>query len=234
MSPIRSAFLRGFAHALPFLLVIPAFGALYGVLATDAGLSLFETVAFSLAVFAGASQFAALQLMQDQAPVLIILIAALAVNLRMMMYSVALAPHLGAAPVGLRAVVAYFLVDQSFALSLAEYDKRPLMGLAEKLAYFFGTVLPLTAMWNGSVVVGAVMGRAIPQDAGLDFALPITFMALVAPSITTRAHVAAVAVAMLGSLALWFLPYGTGVVVAGACGMAAGALVEFWGERTAA
>lgn len=216
---------------MPFILVIPAFGALYGVLATDAGLNLFETFAFSLAVFAGASQFAALQLMQEQAPLMVILIAALAVNLRMMMYSVALSPHLGGAPLGLRAVMAYFLVDQSFALSQADFDKRPDQDLAGKGAYFFGTVVPITVMWNGSVLVGALMGRAIPPEAGLEFALPITFLALVAPSMTTLAHLLAAGVAMAGSLALWFLPYGTGVLVAAGCGMAVGALTEIWAER---
>ena len=75
---------------------------LFGVLSAEAGLGPWETQIFSVAVFAGASQLAALQLMQDQAPVLVILATGLAVNLRMMMYSVALAPHFGAAPLGLR------------------------------------------------------------------------------------------------------------------------------------
>lgn len=206
---------------------------LFGLLASEAGLSLVEVMAFSLSVFAGASQFAALQLLQEQAPVIVILATSLAVNLRMMMYSVALSPHLGAAPLGLRAVVAYFLVDQSFALSMAEYDRRPEMTLAEKLAFFFGVVAPITVMWNISTLIGARMGRVIPDSFALDFALPITFLAMVSPMVTTFAHGVAAGVAVVLALALWFLPYGTGVLVAGAAGMATGALVEVWQGRKA-
>lgn len=98
MTPTLRSFLRGATDAAPFLVVIVPFAMVFGVLATDARLNLFEIMAFSVAVFAGASQFAALKLLQDNAPVLVILATALAVNLRMMMYSVAISPHFGAAP----------------------------------------------------------------------------------------------------------------------------------------
>jgi predicted branched-subunit amino acid permease len=219
---------------LPFFIVILHLAMLFGLLASEAGLNLFEVMSFSVVVFAGASQFAALQLLQDQAPVLVILATSLAVNLRMMMYSVALAPHLGAAPLGTRAVISYFLVDQSFALSLAEYQKRPEMSIAEKLAYFAGTVTPITIMWNASTLAGAQMGRAIPPEYALDFALPITFLAMVAPMVRTRAQAMAAGVSVAVALGLWFLPYGSGVLVAGVLGMAAGAVTEVWQERRAA
>jgi hypothetical protein len=67
-------------------------------------------------VIAGASQFAALQLMSENAPTLIVVASALAVNLRMAMYSAALAPHLGPASLKDRALIAYMNVDQSYAL----------------------------------------------------------------------------------------------------------------------
>ena len=165
----RASYLRGVRAALPFAVVIVPFAMLFGLLASEAGLQLYEIVAFSVSVFAGASQFAALHLLQDQAPLLVILATSLAVNLRMLMYSVTLAPHLGAAPLGVRAAMAYLLVDQSFALSVAEYDKRPGMTLAEKTAYFFGAVTPVLPLWMGSTVAGAVAGRAIPPEYALGF-----------------------------------------------------------------
>jgi predicted branched-subunit amino acid permease len=189
---------------------------LFGVLSAEAGLGPWETQIFSVAVFAGASQLAALQLMQDQAPLLVILATGLAVNLRMMMYSVALTPHLGAAPLGIRALIAYFLVDQSFALSLA---------------YFFGTVTPITAIWNVSTAVGAHLGRAVPDTWGLDFAMPITFVGMTAAMLTTLPHAVAMAVSVGVTLMLWAMPYGTGLLVGAAVGMAAGAITEAWRER---
>jgi predicted branched-subunit amino acid permease len=231
MTPTLRSFLRGATDAAPFLVVIVPFAMVFGVLATDARLNLFEIMAFSVAVFAGASQFAALKLLQDNAPVLVILATALAVNLRMMMYSVAISPHFGAAPLKIRAIMAYFLVDQSFALSVAQFDKRPTLTLPEKIAYFFGVVAPIVPTWMASTVAGAMMGKAIPPEFALDFAMPITFLAMTAPMIRTAAHGVA-AVASVGLLlALGWMPYGTGLLVAGAVGMAVGALVEVWTEK---
>lgn len=227
----RKAFLRGAAHALPFFVVIIPFAMLFGVLSAEAGLGPWETQIFSVAVFAGASQLAALQLMQDQAPLLVILATGLAVNLRMMMYSVALTPHLGGAPLGIRAAIAYFLVDQSFALSLAEFEKRAEMGLPERIAYFFGTVAPITVIWNISTAVGAQMGRAVPESWGLDFAMPITFIGMTAAMLRSLPHGVAMVVSVGVTLMLWALPYGTGLLIGAAAGMAAGAVAESWKER---
>ena len=125
MSPIRKAFLRGVLSALPMTVVVGPFALLFGVVATEAGLNVVETMLFSISVFAGASQFAALQTMQENAPVLVVLATALAVNLRMVMYSVTLAPHFGELPLRSRALMAYFLVDQSFATTVSEIDRNP-------------------------------------------------------------------------------------------------------------
>ena len=211
-------------------MVVP-FAVLFGVVATEAGLDLLQVLLFSVSIFAGASQFAALQLMQDQAPVLIILATSLAVNLRLLMYSVAMAPHLGQAPLGTRALMAYFLVDQSFAASQAEFEARPDLPLSEKLAFFFGTVIPIAPLWFISTMVGAMLGQAIPPDYAIDFAVPITFLAITAPMLRSLPHIVAAAVSIILTLALVWLPYGTGLLVAAVLAMAAGAGVEVLLER---
>lgn len=231
MSPSLRAFLKGAAHALPFFVIIVPFAMLFGVLCAEAGLGPWETQAFSVAVFAGASQLVALQMLQDQVPVLVILATGLAVNLRMMMYSVALTPHLGAAPLGLRAVIAYFLVDQSFALSLAEYERQGESPTAQKVAYFFGTVTPITLVWNVSTALGLQMGRAVPESWGLDFAMPIAFIGMAAAMLRTWPHGVAMVVSVGVTLGLWAMPYGTGLLVGAVAGMAAGALAETWAAR---
>ena len=92
-STSKSAFWRGVRHGLPFLIVVMPFAALFGVLATEAGMALPETLGFSVLIIAGAAQFAALQQMIEGAPLVIVILTALAVNLRMAMYSAALVPH---------------------------------------------------------------------------------------------------------------------------------------------
>ncbi len=233
MSLARSAFFRGLSAALPFTVIVIPFGMLFGVVATEAGLHVWETMVFTLSVFAGASQFAAIQTLQEQAPAAIVLVTALAVNLRMVMYSVALAPHFGQAPRWTRALMSYFLVDQTFATATVEFEKNPDLTTAEKVAFFFGSVTPVAPLWFAASLAGALIGRAVPPEWALDFALPITFLAMVAPMLRSLPHVVAAGLSILLSLALAWMPYGTGLLVAASLSMAAGALLDAWMERRA-
>ncbi len=118
----KSAFWKGVRDSAPFLLVSGPFGLLFGVLAAEAGLNVLEAFTFSMAVFAGSAQFTALQLLQENTPLLIVLVSALAVNLRVAMYSASLTPYLGDAPLWQRACAAYLVVDQSYALSVVKFE----------------------------------------------------------------------------------------------------------------
>ncbi len=225
------AYFRGIRAALPFVVMVIPFGMLFGVVATEAGLQVWETMIFTLAVFAGASQFAAIQTMQEHAPAAIVLLTALAVNLRMVMYSVALAPHYGTAPRWTRAVMSYFLVDQTFATTTVEFERNPDLTMTEKVAFFFGSVTPVAPVWFAASLAGALIGRAVPPEWALDFALPITFLAMVAPMLRSLPHVVAAGLSILLSLALAWMPYGTGLLVAAALSMTAGALLDARMER---
>ena len=97
---VMSSYWRGLRDGLPFLIVVGPFGMLFGVLATEAGLAIHETLAFSVVVIAGAAQFTALQLLTENAPTLVVIASALAVNMRMAMYSASITPHLGGLPWG--------------------------------------------------------------------------------------------------------------------------------------
>lgn len=229
-----SAFLRGMRDGTPFLLVVLPFGMVYGVIATEAGLGLAEVMGFSVFVIAGASQIAALQLMVEGAPAAVVLVTALAINLRLAMYSAAIAPHLAGLPLGRRVLVAYFLVDQTYAASAIEYDRRPGMQLGEKTAYFLGMAMPVCVPWYFSTAAGALLGAGLPPGWGLDFAVPITFLALLAPMLRTLAHWAAALTSVVLALALWAVPFGLGLLIAAAAAMAVGAAVETVQERRAA
>ncbi|MEC3862717.1 AzlC family ABC transporter permease [Mesobacterium sp. TK19101] len=221
-----SSYWRGVRDATPFLIVVIPFAMLFGVLATEAGLNVLEALSFSVVVIAGAAQFTALQLMMDDAPVWVALGSALAVNLRMAMYSASITTHLGKIPMWQRVVAAYFLVDQTYAQSVVEYDRRPDMTLVEKTAYFFGTVTPICIPWYFATLAGAWVGSAIPPSLGLDFALPIAFLAMIGPLLRTGAHMAAALTAVLLSLGFAWLPFNLGLIVGGIGGMIAGARVE--------
>lgn len=227
---LRSA-RAGFLQALPFLLVLVPFSLLFGVVATAAGLDVAQTMGFSVLVLAGASQFSALQLMTDHAPVLIVLASSLAINLRMAMYSASLTPLIGTAPAWQRALVAYVLIDQTYGLAMQRFERYPRLSVPERIAYLFGATPVLCLPWMGFTYVGATAGSLIPAGWPLDFAVPITFLAMIAPMLRTLAHVAAAGVAIVTALLLAGLPSGTNVLVAGPLGMVTGAVVEGWSAR---
>ena len=227
----KSAYLKGAADGAPFILVLIPFSTLFGLVATEAGLTVTETLVFSVMVVAGAAQFTALQLMQENAPTIVVLISALAVNLRMAMYSASLTTYIGAAPLWQRVLAAYTTVDQSYVVSVAQYEATPDMSVPARMAFFFGVVTPVIPLWYGFTWVGAYFGARVPESWALDFTIPITFLAMIAPMFRSAAHVVAAFVAVVVSLLAASVPYSLGIVVGGAAGMIAGAQVELWLSR---
>lgn len=231
--PPRDAFWLGVRDGAPFLAVVGPFALLFGVVATEAGLHPVEALAFSVVVIAGAAQFTALQLLVEQAPTLIALATALAVNLRMAMYSASLAPYLGAAPVWQRALIAYFTVDQTYACAIARFERNPHWPLRARIAYFFGAAAPVCPFWYVFTIVGALVGTAMPGWLALDFAVPICFLAIIGPMLRTLAHLAAAATSVVLALGFAFLPFSLGLLIAALAAMVVGAQTELWAERRA-
>lgn len=228
------AFWRGYRDCAPFILIVVPYSMLFGVVARDAGLDVVQTLAMAVLVIAGASQFTALALLQDQAPVFVALLAALAVNLRMAMYSAALVPHLGHAPLGMRALMAYLMVDQAFAVAVKRYEEAPAMTPGEKVGYYFGCMMLVCPVWYGGTLVGALVGQGIPPEFSLDFAVPVCFIALTAPLIRSLPHVIATGVAVVASLAFAWMPWSLGLFCAALLAMAAGAQAELYLRRRVA
>ncbi|MDA0223640.1 MAG: AzlC family ABC transporter permease [Proteobacteria bacterium] len=230
---LNSVFWSGFRDGSPFILVAVPFALLFGVISIDAGLDLVETMTMSALVVAGAAQFTAISLMLDHAPTFIVLLTALAVNLRLAMYSAALVPHLGKTPFWLRALMAYFMVDQAFAVAFKKFEEQPAMSQAHKIAYYFGCLTPIVPLWYVFSYVGAVAGQKIPAELSLDFAIPICFIALTAPMMRSLPHFVAALVSVAATLALIWVPYNLGLIIAAILAMIAGAQVELWLKRRA-
>lgn len=229
--PERADFLRGARHSAPFILVVVPFAMLFGVVGTEAGLNIAQVMGFSVLVIAGAAQFTAVQLMTENAPTIMVLFGALTVNLRVAMYSASLTPHLGAEPLWKRALIGYVLVDQSYTAAILEYERRPDMTVKQKSAYYLGVMAVITPLWYACTLIGALLGQSVPAGLGLDFALPITFLAMVAPALRTVPHLASAFVSLVLGLALAGLPFSLGLPVAAFVAMIAGAQLELWMAR---
>jgi predicted branched-subunit amino acid permease len=229
----KSAYWAGVRDGVPFIFVAAPFALLFGVIATDAGLTVGQAMGFSVLVIAGASQFAAVQMITENAGIAFVLLAALAVNLRMAMYSASLLPYLGSAPMWQRALISYLNFDQTYITSIARYEARPEMTVPERVIYFFGVASPITPLWVIMTLVGVLAGTAIPEAWALDFIMPIMFLAMVAPMLKSVAHVAAAMASIVVALLLVGLPSGTGLLVAAGVAMVTGAAVETWMEKRA-
>lgn len=222
----RQDWIDGARVMLPLLPGAIPFGMIAGVVASNAGLDALAGIGQSVIVFAGAAQLASTQLIADAAPVLVVILTGLVINLRFAMYSAAMAGHLSALPRWRRWLAAYLMTDQSYALSVLRYTARPEMSLAAKFAFYMGGAIPMWAVWLAATAAGYVLGNRIPASWSLDFFVPLSFLALIVPSIADRANAAAALTGGAVAVLAWMLPFNLGLFLAAIAGIAAGYAVE--------
>ncbi len=218
-----AAFRRGVRDVSPLLLGVAPFGLVAGIAAIEAGLSLPQTVGMSVIIFAGASQLAALELINQSAPLTVIVVTAVVINLRMLMYSASIAPYFQSLATSVKTSLAYLLTDQAYALSISQYRSDD--GL-DRAGYYLGAALTLWIVWQITTIAGAVAQAGIPEKLGLEFAVPLVFLALLIPAMedepTTVAGLMGGGVAVAASV----LPLNLGLLVGATVGIIAGLLAE--------
>ncbi|HZQ82959.1 MAG TPA: AzlC family ABC transporter permease [Gaiellaceae bacterium] len=204
---------------MPLWLGVVPFGLAYAVIARDAGLSLIETQALSLLVFAGSAQVSAVGLFARGAGGLEVVLTTFLLNVRHVLYGMSLARRVPMTPRE-RVVGAYFLTDEAYGVSIARD--------AHTFPFVLGAELSLFITWNLATLAGALLGGVIPdpEKIGVDFVFPIAFLALLVPLLRRRADVV---VAVVAGLVAWllskWLPGGLPVLGAGAGGALLGAVL---------
>jgi 4-azaleucine resistance transporter AzlC len=220
----RSEFLAGVRAELPILFGVIPFGLIYGVLAVSAGLPALQAFAMSSIVFAGSAQFIGAELIGLGVPGLVIVLTTFVVNLRHMLYSASLAPHLRHLSAAWKWLLAYLLTDEAYAVTILRYDQPG--PLANKHWFFLGAGLTLWSSWQTATALGVFLGAQVPASWGLDFTLALTFIGLVLIAVRDRAALAAALVAGLTAVAAYTLPLRLGLLLAAALGILTGLLVE--------
>jgi len=203
---------------------VAPFGLVTGVAMVAGGIPPFEALAMSVVVYAGASMLAATQLLSGGTPLLVILITVLFINLRFMMYSASLRPHLAALPARWRVLAGYLLADNAYGLSIARFTEHP--QLAGKAGYYFGAAVPVWLTWQAAVGAGIVVGAGLPSAWRLEFAAPLAFIALTVPLLRNRAMVAAALAAAVTAVAASGLPMRLSIAAAALAGLAVGMLLR--------
>ncbi|MBO8129134.1 MAG: AzlC family ABC transporter permease [Peptococcaceae bacterium] len=192
-------FKLGALQAVPIMMGYFALSVAYGVLARDAGLSILETVAMSVLVYAGAAQFIAVGMFAAAMSPWAIIATTFLVNLRHLLMSTSLAPYFQRLRLSTLALLGTGITDETFALNSAELAKK-------RYHYFFtyGTNLASYSAWCTGSLVGAVCGSAIPglDKLPLDFALPAMFISLLVMQLTDRLLI--ITAVLAGTLSLLF------------------------------
>lgn len=221
---VRRAAWDGARAIAPLLIGVVPFGIVASVTTVDHGVAPAGVLGFSTVLYAGASQLAAIEVLGRGASPLVAIGTVAMINLRFVMYSAALAPHL--ADVGLvpRLGAAYVLTDQAFAVSVTAYRDGDL-GPRGRLAFYLAGALVMWLSWQLATVVGLMLGTALPPDLPLDFALPLVFMVLLIPAITDRATATAATVGGVVAVLGAGLPAGTGLLVGAVAGIATGVVM---------
>jgi 4-azaleucine resistance transporter AzlC len=221
---LSQQFLSGVKDELPILVGVVPFGMIYGILALGAGLNPADAQAMSSVIFAGSSQFMTVQLVKASTPVLVMILTGFVINLRHALYSATLAPYLKHLPVRWKALLAYLLTDEAFAVAVLKYQREGVTPYGHW--YLFGAGLALWTSWQISTAVGIFLGAQVPAAWGLDFTLALTFIALVVPALKDRAGVVTAVVASLAALLFFGLPYKLGLIASALVAIAAGMWVE--------
>ena len=225
MSENWSTFLAGARNTSPLILGVAPFGLICGAVCVSVGMPEWGAIGMSTIIFAGASQLVATQLMAEHASLAVVILTGLVINMRMIMYSASLAPHFtGVHPVR-KALLSYMLTDQAYAISIARYGEADGDAINKPL-FYFGSGLTMWACFNITTVLGAYAGALIPPRWNLDFAIPLTFIAVVIPAVKDRPSLLAAMAAGLVALLAVPLPYNLGLMVGAICGIAAGFAAE--------
>jgi predicted branched-subunit amino acid permease len=222
-------FREGFTEMLPACVGLTPFGLVCGVGAAAAGANWLGSLGMSAFIFSGAAQILAAQLVAADAPLLVIVLTCLVLGLRFLMYSAAMAPYVKPLPPRMQKGLAFLLTDQAFAAAVRRFnasDDRHAAGM-----HFLGCGIALWSVWQVTCMVGFFAGNLIPSAWSLEFAVPLCFIALVAPLFRDAPAVIAALTAGVAVLLLADLPMRLNLVVAGMLGILAGTLADFARER---
>lgn len=212
----------GFMQLVPISMFVIAFGAAFGLAGTQANLSEASILAMSATVFAGASQFAAIELWGNQVPLFTLMITVFAINARHLVMGAALHPWLNGLPTVKRYGVMAVVSDANWAMSMQAFRLgKPGLGI------LLGGGLALWSFWILGTWLGIYFGSAIqnPMSLGIDMVMGCFLLSMVIGGEKNwRIFIIWTVAACSSLLAYWYLPENSHVIVGALAGGIVGTL----------
>ena len=204
-------FKLGFFDLAPHLLSVIPFGIIFGAIGIELGFDPIMTYATSLIIFGGASQIVFLQLLSGGASSLVAVTSVGVINSRHLLYGAVLSEYLEKLSFIKKLLISYIVVDQGFAESNKFFKKNK----TEKYLHYhlIGTGITMWVCWQIATLAGIILGSFVPEELGLKFAIPLTFIAIVVQDLKKIDHVIVMVVCGISSLLFFEAPFKSYILI---------------------
>lgn len=217
---------RAGARAMaPWLLGVVPFGLVIGVSAARADIPLAAGWLTAPLIYGGSAQVAAIELLHHGSAPVVVVIAVLAVNARLILYSASMSRRWNSAPRWWQALAAYLLVDPSFAVGAHAYETARDVRTAHR--HYIGGAVVLWLAWLAAVTAGAFGGSRLPAGLHLEIVIPL----FLAGEVATRVKTTATLLAVVAAAATAFVASGAPLHTAPLLAIAAGLAVALTKEK---
>ncbi|MDO8300052.1 AzlC family ABC transporter permease [Lacisediminimonas sp.] len=227
----KAAYKAGRKAGAPTLPGIFAWALVTSMAMVSTGLTAWQALGMTFIVFAGSAQLAALPLIAAAAPVWLIFVTAMIVNVRFIIFAASAGPHFAHVPWYRRLLYGYLNGDVPMAYFTQRFPYSTLADTTGKVAFYTGVGYQNWIVWQIGAVIGIFMAGLIPASWNIGFAGTLALLGLLIPLVADRPGVAGVAVSSLIAVALHALPYRLGLLVAVIGGVAAAMALEAWQRR---
>ena len=200
-----NTFLKGTIDILPLMIPVVPFGIIFGAIGIELGFGPYLTYATSIIVFSGASQIVLLQLISAGASSLVAITSSSVVSTRHLLYGAVISQYLNHLSIYWKIGLSYLLTDQAFAVS-NEYFKKNNEN-KNKHFHLLGSGLTLWFIWQLTTIIGIILGSIVPEELGLTFTIPLTFLALLVNYLRSIDHIIVIVVSGMMSVLLFEMPF---------------------------
>ena len=204
MSKKKENLLKGFYDVSPLLLPVVPFGIIFGAIGIELGFGPYITYATSIIIFSGASQIVFFQLLSNGASLLIAITSSSVVSTRHLLYGAVVAQYLSKLSLMWKIFLSYLLTDQAFAVSQEFFKKNS--NDEYKHYHLLGAGLTLWIVWQFTTVIGILLGSIVPEELGLSFTIPLTFLALLINYFRKIDHLIVIFLSGLSSILFYEAP----------------------------
>ena len=219
----KTIFKRGILDVAPHMLSVIPFGIICGAIGIDLGFDPYLVYAMSLIIFGGASQIVFLQLISGGASSLIAVTSIGIINSRHLLYGAVLSEYLEKLTLLKKLIISYFVADQCFAESNKYFKKNK--NQINVHYHLLGTGITLWICWQISTILGIFLGSFIPDELGLKFAVPLTFIAILVSELRKIDQVIVILVSGISSLLFFEAPLKSYIIISPIIALLAASLV---------